>query len=409
MSEHIPLDELSARIDQDELSNARLLQIDAHLAGCEDCRIQLESLRWAASFSRSLPMALPPASFELRLPSQSIEAEPEAAADSDFESEAAWWRSGAWQGLAALAAMLILALMMGRLSPSLSTLSDSAGAPAGFALQESGMSSDEMAETDFAEEASDFEEAGEAPQALAIGSAADSSAAQADAVGPDMDGAADHAQLRSEDSADAVDLIPPLATAIGEDGRRRVLRAGTEAVPADRPEGDGTAAAVASELGGYSPPDRPIPGAAVARDRAPLAVATEAPGSRLAMVSTPTTEAPAAIADASEAEAPSETEHEAADAAIAEDAGVADEAASPSLIEGSPNLDSSMAEAPLSEPSPAEQLAPAPEAQPPATSATAPRSLLVPLAAVSFGLLALATLLLRRAGQERSRRRHRQR
>lgn len=409
MSEHIPLDELSARIDEDALSQARLQQIDAHLAGCDDCRDQLASLRWAASFSRALPMAIPPASFALRLPSQAIESEPEQSIDSDFEQGPAWWRSGAWQGLAALAAMLILALMMGRLGHSSSDIASS-GAPSAE-LYDAAESADEAIAEDF-----DAAPTLDASGALAL--------VPTEGGGPNMDRAADHAQVRSEDAAEVAELIPPLATALGEDGNRKVQRAESEDGLADRPKGAATTATVDAELGGYSPPDRPIPGAAVARDRAPVAAAgatgtpSGQPEASLAMLSTPIPEPVDEVADAAadaagsaDAETDNEAEALAPEGAEAPAYPGANEApevmsspgggsflqATEAAADGRSSLDdASVAEADLA-------------AQTPTAGSTAPRSLLVPLAAISLGLLALATLLLRRAGQERNRRRHRQR
>ena len=74
MSEHIPLDDLSARLDE-ALPAARQAQVDAHLERCEDCRRELEALRRAADFMAAMPPVEAPRPLQL----ENAQAEPTPA------------------------------------------------------------------------------------------------------------------------------------------------------------------------------------------------------------------------------------------------------------------------------------------------------------------------------------------
>jgi hypothetical protein len=67
MTEHIPLEDLSAWIDG-ELPPERRAAVERHLAGCAACRAELESLRWSVAFTAALPRAPLPPGASLRVP-----------------------------------------------------------------------------------------------------------------------------------------------------------------------------------------------------------------------------------------------------------------------------------------------------------------------------------------------------
>jgi|GEM_PF-1978442 hypothetical protein len=94
MSAHIPLEDLSAHIDG-ALPPARRDQVDAHLATCEECRREYESLLWTVEFTRSLPRARMPEGASLGV---SVPAEPEGARHLQL-----LWSRPLWAAAAALA------------------------------------------------------------------------------------------------------------------------------------------------------------------------------------------------------------------------------------------------------------------------------------------------------------------
>ncbi len=229
MSEHIPTEDLSARID-DALSPARRDQVDAHLAGCEACREEMASLRWAADFARALPPAPMPEGLRLELPSS----EHRTAGEPDGV-----FSFGRWAGLAALAALLILSFGLGR-------------------MMDGGQGADPAGEADGAEMAM-------------VESSADEAMAPADSAELDIDSAVRRAQERAEPQRDPEPLLQPLATAL-TDERAEMGSRGAAAVRVAPPAEAATATSAAADAGGYRPPDLQVPGAPAARDLpAPMA------------------------------------------------------------------------------------------------------------------------------------------
>ena len=476
MIDHIPTDDLSALIDG-ALQPARRDQVEVHLAGCATCRGEFESLRWAVDFARALPPAPMPEGLALRLPEASA-----ARAARELALEPA--RIRPWTGLLALAAVLTLGLLLGRMT----TLSRETAAPGGA---ESAADIDSLAMSEMADAAAD---------AIAAGSNAPGSDL-------DIDSAAGLARRRVESDDAPETLLQPLATALTDDRALAGELGRGSAIRSDGPGAAATASAVAADAGGYRPPDAQVPGAAAARDdSAPVAATASAltavrataetalvvlnaselppdagggspelaatrealaamqPEATLAAVETAMAALPASASQAARAgaavdpAAPPELvlaayatatalagrgakrpEAGGADASAAVDArasGSNDRPATalPAAIAAGPSAppptarivnraDAAATEDAASQVSEAaagdlageaaettlpEPKSPAPAAvpgAPPAAAAPTPR-LLVPLAAITVGLLALGLLLLRQVGRQRRRRRH---
>ena len=112
MSQHIPLEDLSALLD-DALPEARADQLRAHLADCARCRVEQAGLSWTRDFLRAgSPPPLPPG-VELRL------AMPDAPVTGADITILPFPGRGAWWGLGAVAALLLAAFMLRPLARSL--------------------------------------------------------------------------------------------------------------------------------------------------------------------------------------------------------------------------------------------------------------------------------------------------
>lgn len=222
MSQHIPLEDLSALLD-DALPDARAAQLRHHLAACASCREALEGLSWTRAFLRAgVPPPLPPG-IDLRL------SLPDAPADGPEPLPLPFPNRGSWWGLGAVAAMLLAAFLLRPLALRLG-LGDQAAddaAQSQEAISESGAASMELA----------AESAPEEPR-----------------PSPDIDSMVETAGTQAVSDARDPTALAPLATARHADQARIVegptLPAGTPTLVAPR----------GSEAGGYIPPEAGISG-----------------------------------------------------------------------------------------------------------------------------------------------------
>ncbi|MFN2115735.1 MAG: anti-sigma factor family protein [Anaerolineae bacterium] len=247
MNDHIPLEDLSAWID-DQLAPARREQVDAHIATCAKCREQLESLRWSVGLTRAMPKTPLPPGASLRVPVE--------------ERSAPGWRRLLgqpvllWVGAAAVIAVAI-GLSAGGL-----LLFGARGVPDDY-WSAAVVEQSTYEELD-AEGAADGEQAADA-----VGVAMAPELGQADADQPELAGnvAGDGAEQRSgsEPSAETVGAaaVPrepagtadidvgypePLSSARAEDARERGFLPPAE-IAVDQPEPDITALALAQAPG----------------------------------------------------------------------------------------------------------------------------------------------------------------
>jgi len=265
MTGHIPIEDLSARVD-DALPPARRDQVDAHLAVCQACRAEFASLAWTTDFVRAAPLAPLPAGRTLRVP---VEEEP--ASEPPRAVVPGWWpRWGAWLSLGTIAALMLLAFALGRWMPPRSAM-DAADRSGVVAEREAGGA------------------AGESDGGAADGDAAAGAAETLPELPFDAQTAPEVAGDIVARGDDAERRTLPLATALTADRAAQRVEAGGEGVanlPAEASAGPEAsppdavaraaptapapagaapievtmAAASGSEPGGYAPPDAPIPG-----------------------------------------------------------------------------------------------------------------------------------------------------
>ncbi len=116
MDEHLTFEELSRRLDG-EVSPSRREQIDEHLARCEACRKEYETLRWIEEVASDLDWPEPPPGFTMSLPAS---LRGEAYAVSSLRAARRWLMRPAVLAFGAAAAALLF-LAFGRsycLSPT---------------------------------------------------------------------------------------------------------------------------------------------------------------------------------------------------------------------------------------------------------------------------------------------------
>lgn len=224
MSQHIPLEDLSAHLDG-ALTEARAAQVSLHLADCPACRQAQAELAWARAFLRAAPLAPLPEGLDFRLPED--EADASARVDDDASGTlVAFPARGTWWGLASVAAVLLLAFLLRPLARGL------------------GLGTAEQAAAPVAETSLDSALSADAPAALP-------------AASPDLDAVVGVAGTQAVDDSRGPTTLAPLATARRADQARLVLGAVTPAAPDATPP---TAAAPAAggEAGGYVPPESPL-------------------------------------------------------------------------------------------------------------------------------------------------------
>jgi hypothetical protein len=442
MTQHISIEDLSAHLD-DALPPARRDLVDAHLASCADCRAEQASLAWADAFARSLPPAEMPDGLSFAIP---VPEAPVPQATSATRRP----RLG-WMLIGAVAALLLVAVGLGRLlsEPVFEGTAQLSSGPAGEAADVGGTSGGAASQEDQAAAP------GSPLGAPTAGSAAGTvTAVIAAGQSLDIDTASRVAGGLVKEGDQAETRTGPLATALAADRERRVTGQGAAASPAPGgaiPAAAGTAGAgtatPAIDRGGYAPPDAPIPGlpgGRTDRDGAASATATR-PGSGAAAASaagtagtqgsgtplspgTGTVESPATgtAVVAQVATRPLSTP-ESAGGGVSVPAGTHTAWAATNTVAREQSARSGTATAlaggatavstrpPESAAYPVATSAPpatdstpaagtAATAEPPGDAAPLSRTLLVPLSALSIGLLAIGILLLRQARARRRRR-----
>lgn len=308
MTKHISIDDLSAHIDG-TLPPARRDLVDAHLATCADCRAERASLAWADAFARSLPPAELPDGLSFAVP---VPDAPVLQAIPAIRRP----RLG-WMLVGSLAAMLLVAVGLGRLLSG----SSSEGA-AQLSPGPAGESADVGTSSGSAAGAGSEDAGAAAPQPPSGTAKAGSAAGTVTAViaageSLDIDTASRVAGGLVKEGDQAETRTGPLATALAADRERRVAggSAGTSPAP-----GKATGAAAGTtgagtpspsiDRGGYAPPDAPIPGlpgARTGRDVATRATATtpaSGTGTAAAAVGTAVTPAGTAVTPAGTAVTP---------------------------------------------------------------------------------------------------------
>lgn len=225
MSQHIPLEDLSALLD-DALPEARAAQLRNHLAACAGCREALDGLSWTRAFLRAgTPPPLPPG-IDLR------PALPDAPAESTEPVVLSFPNRGSWWGLGAVAAMLLAAFLL---------------RPMALRLGLGSQAADDAAQTE------DASGSGAASMELAVESAAEPAAGKA-RPSPDIDSMVEAAGTQAVADARDPTALAPLATARHADQARIIegptLPPGTPTVVEPR----------GSEAGGYIPPEAGISG-----------------------------------------------------------------------------------------------------------------------------------------------------
>jgi hypothetical protein len=109
--QHIPIDDLSAFADGEMLSGEERTRIEAHLAQCESCREELDSLRAVSALLSELPEPELPRSF--RLSPQDVASASAQSPAPEPEPIMPWIvRKQATFRVAAMAAALLLALIV---------------------------------------------------------------------------------------------------------------------------------------------------------------------------------------------------------------------------------------------------------------------------------------------------------
>lgn len=225
MSQHIPLEDLSALLD-DALPEARAAQLRNHLAACAGCREALDGLSWTRGFLRAgTPPPLPPG-IDLR------PALPDAPAEGADPVVLPFPNRGSWWGLGAVAAMLLAAFLL---------------RPMALRLGLGGQASEDAAQTEGAAES------GAASMELAAESAVEPAPGEA-RPSPDIDSMVEAAGTQAVADARDPTALAPLATARHADQARIIegptLPPGTPTVVEPR----------GSEAGGYIPPEAGISG-----------------------------------------------------------------------------------------------------------------------------------------------------
>ena len=126
MSDHISLEDLSAHLDG-ELSAARAVQVEAHLATCPECRAEHEALLWTVSFVAAMPPVPLPPGTSVRLPTGEARAAPLAPG-----RRALGWLTGPRVALGATASIVLLfsAALLARSPVGPASPADMASAPA---------------------------------------------------------------------------------------------------------------------------------------------------------------------------------------------------------------------------------------------------------------------------------------
>ena len=223
MSQHIPLEDLSALLDE-ALPEARAAQLRAHLMDCARCREERDGLSWTRDFLRAgAPPPLPPG-VDLRLVLPDATDEGREAAVLPFPGRSTWW------GLGAVAALLLAAFMLRPLAALLGL--------------------EGLGATDSAQQAAAPDETGAASLELAAESAPASGPA---ALSPDMDVMVEAAGTQAVADARGPTALAPLATARRADQAR--------IVDGPSPVAGATLGAEAgAEAGGYIPPEAGISG-----------------------------------------------------------------------------------------------------------------------------------------------------
>lgn len=438
MIDHIPLEDLSARLD-DALPPTRCAQIDAHVAVCDACRSELASLRWTVRFLRAMPEdAVPaPAAFHVGAATAYV-----ASDDTEDDRGSRAVASRTWATFGAIAALLVVAFGLSRLAPDL--LGDPARAP-GSASVASEMDSAQVAaggagpgygvDVGTGTMAAPPPDAAEASQGgtvvppppgveAAAGAETEPTAGEGGgAAGSDMADPRLQAVLRQTADAavgredDNARDPRPLATALGDDRSRRVagIRAatatpagggagitpgaerelglgatsGVTSTMATPPAGADPATALGAEAGGYVPPDAPIPGI----PRRPIVVppAAVAPAGTVTATAAVSMTTPAATPMAVGAAVPTDQ----ADVSRTPSALTSEgEAATPAPVSGAHVGPAAVVASPVA--------APMTEGQP-AARGTLPAHLFVPVITVAIALLALGVILMRQAQARRRR------
>lgn len=442
MIDHIPLEDLSARLD-DALPPTRCAQIDAHVAVCDACRSELASLQWTVRFLRAMPAEEVPAPAAFHVGAATAYAA--GAGDDTDDNRDSWTMAGrAWAAFGAIAALFVVAFGLSRMvrdpldgpapapdAASVASDADTAQVVAGGAGPGYGV------DVGTGTPDANHPDVGEAPQGSTVGpppppgvEVAAATGAQTEPAAGEGGGAngsdpadpklqavlrqtADAAVGREDDNA----RDPrPLATALGDDRSRRVagIRAAT-ATPAGggagvtpgavrelgagatsgvtstmaTPPAGADPAALGAEAGGYVPPDAPIPGI----PRRPIVVppAAVAPAGSVTATAAVSMTAPAATPMAVGAAVATDQ----ADASLTPPALTSEgEAATPAPESGASVGPAAVVASPVA--------APMIEGQP-AAPGSLPAHLFVPVITVAIALLALGVILMRQAQARRRR------
>ncbi len=410
MTDHIPIDDLSAHIDG-ALPQARRDLIDAHLAVCADCRAERASLAWAAGFALALPPAELPAGVSFGVPIEV--ARPAKRRFARPRSRPGWWAL-AGLGVALLVVALGLARSWSTRSPPTPERAADAGGEVAGDLADAGAADGSASDGGAGPGAAGVPYPG--GQAGPLGGEV---AAIASRQPVDIDTAARVAGGLVKQGDGAQVQTRPLATALTADRSQRVLggaRPGAGAVPTPVANPSGaTANALATatepplDRGGYAPPDAPIPGWSSARTSPRITAGATATGratrSATATLVVVAGRAATVPAGGMAPPAPGTLTAWAATNTI-------DRAHSAATGTALATASSESTRSPVSTVAPTGSAAPAPFGSlTPVSSGALPdartmpsRSLLVPLSALSVGLLAIGILFWRQA-RARSRRR----